>query len=204
MHNNKKMSSQLISFITLLFITVFGSIPIMSCGGSGGGGGDGASSHTALCNDGTYSDSMNCSGTCSHHDGVKTWYVNCGSAEGQNVIIIDDKKTVKQSTGLYYGTWIDNEEDETGTLSLNIAEDGIVDGILTNKDNTIDSELYSDVDSNGIVGVYLDAQSSFDKNSTIQYPTMISLKNVNDQLIGIITIQSADREQIKKIELNRE
>ncbi len=32
-----------------------------------------SSSHTALCNDGTYSDAANHQGACSHHEGVRQW-----------------------------------------------------------------------------------------------------------------------------------
>lgn len=39
------------------------------------------STHTALCVDGTYSDSATCSGTCSSHGGVQTWYnSDCGTS----------------------------------------------------------------------------------------------------------------------------
>jgi Protein of unknown function (DUF3761) len=31
--------------------------------------------HTAICRDGTYSDSQHCTGTCSHHGGVQEWLV---------------------------------------------------------------------------------------------------------------------------------
>lgn len=38
---------------------------------------------TALCTDGTCSESTSCSGTCSHHGGVKVWYApNCGKSSG--------------------------------------------------------------------------------------------------------------------------
>ena len=38
-------------------------------------------SHTALCTDGSYSDSATCSGTCSSHGGISIWYVaDCGTA----------------------------------------------------------------------------------------------------------------------------
>ncbi len=63
-----------------IFILGFCVLLLISCGSGGGdGGGSGASSHSALCNDGTYSDSKSCSGTCSSHGGVKQWYVNCGN-----------------------------------------------------------------------------------------------------------------------------
>jgi major membrane immunogen (membrane-anchored lipoprotein) len=39
---------------------------------TGCGSGD-SSSHSALCVDGTYSDSQSCSGTCSGHGGVSQW-----------------------------------------------------------------------------------------------------------------------------------
>ena len=38
---------------------------------------------TALCRDGYYSFSQNCSGTCSWHGGVKVWYTRrCGQGRG--------------------------------------------------------------------------------------------------------------------------
>src|SRR6478752_5814445 len=37
---------------------------------------------TALCRDGTYSDSKHHSGTCSHHGGVKRWLDGSGSHDG--------------------------------------------------------------------------------------------------------------------------
>lgn len=63
--------------IVILLVCFF-----FGCGGGGGSDSSPTSSTqtaTALCNDGTYSYSQNCSGTCSSHGGVKIWYVsNCG------------------------------------------------------------------------------------------------------------------------------
>lgn len=65
--------------VVLIFCLV-SMLSIIGCGDSGGGSSPTSASATALCNDGTYSYSQNCSGTCSSHGGVKTWYVsNCGS-----------------------------------------------------------------------------------------------------------------------------
>lgn len=63
-----------VTFVIGLFLLL-----MSACGGSGGDDGGSAALHSALCNDGTYSDSKNCSGTCSHHGGVKVWYINCGA-----------------------------------------------------------------------------------------------------------------------------
>jgi hypothetical protein len=69
----------LLAILILLFTFSCGGGGTNS-GGSGSGSGDGTngSSPSALCNDGTYSYSANCSGTCSHHGGVREWYNNCG------------------------------------------------------------------------------------------------------------------------------
>lgn len=54
------------------------AILLASCGGGGDNStSNNSSSATAVCNDGTLSYSQNCSGTCSSHGGVKTWYINC-------------------------------------------------------------------------------------------------------------------------------
>jgi hypothetical protein len=76
-----------------------------SCGG-GGSSSDGRSS--ALCNDGTYSYSNNCSGTCSNHGGVKIWYNDCGRSiaamevEGFNYVDNMDGTVTDNITGLLW------------------------------------------------------------------------------------------------------
>lgn len=52
---------------TIWLVVVMGMLTITGCGG-----GD-SSSHSALCKDGSYSDSQSCSGTCSGHGGVAQW-----------------------------------------------------------------------------------------------------------------------------------
>jgi len=58
------------------------SVTLLLLNGCGGGGEDGdeANSPSALCNDGTYSYSQSCTGTCSSHGGVATWYNSCGGS----------------------------------------------------------------------------------------------------------------------------
>lgn len=74
---NKKAIMVKYSIVVLLVCFFFG------CGGSGGSDSSPTSSTqtaTALCNDGTYSYSQTCSGTCSGHSGVNQWYTtNCGN-----------------------------------------------------------------------------------------------------------------------------
>lgn len=181
----------------LLFL-IF-SLLLVSCGGGSGGGGG----HAALCNDGTYSDSKSCSGTCSSHGGVKEWYVQCGSSASKLSSAIVSSDTTANNAGSWVGTWINKKENLAGTLRLNITEKTLITGTLFNKGNTPNSNLHSYIDDNGTVRLFLDAQQSLSDN-TIEYPADISLNNINDQLMGSIKIQKIDNDEIREIELNRE
>lgn len=69
-----------------MVISYLMAIVLTACSG-GGGGGESASSPSAICVDGSLSYSQTCSGTCSSHGGVATWYNNCGgSSQSQDFI----------------------------------------------------------------------------------------------------------------------
>lgn len=67
--------SKLLIFILLICMWGCG-------GGDNSSSSNGSATATAKCNDGTFSYSQNCSGTCSSHGGVQIWYVsNCGNSK---------------------------------------------------------------------------------------------------------------------------
>lgn len=181
----------------LLFILFF--LLLASCGNDSGSGGG----HAALCNDGTYSDSKSCSGTCSSHGGVKEWYVNCGSSVSKLASAILINNTTVNNAGLWAGSWINKKDNQSGTIRLTITENTLITGMFFNEDNTPNSTLHSYIDDNGSVWFFLDAQQSSNEN-TIEYPADISLNNSNEQLIGSIKIQKNAKEETREVELNKE
>lgn len=194
MNRRSKMKKLLFSLFSLLFL--------VSCGG-GDDGNSSASSHSALCNDGTYSDSKSCSGTCSSHGGVKEWYVNCGNSASKFSLSIGGNGSSEHKTGLWIGTWINKKDNLAGTIRLNITEKTLITGTFFNGDNTPNANLHSYIDDNGPVRLFLDTQQSSIEN-TIEYQADISLNNSNDQLMGSIIIQKMANEEIREVELHRE
>lgn len=184
-------------------ILVLGVLLLISCGGGNGGSSSSASGHTALCNDGTYSDSKNCSGTCSSHGGVKEWYVNCGTSASKLASAILINNTPANNAGSWAGTWINKKDNLSGTIRVNITEETLIAGTFFNKDNTLNSKFHSYVDDNGTVRLFLDIQQS-PFESPIEYIGDISLNNINDKLTGSINIQESETEEIREVELYRE
>ena len=176
----------------LLFIFLI--LIVASCG-KGGDSHSSSSSPSALCNDGTYSYSKNCSGTCSHHKGVNTWYNSCGS----KVSVLAPKKYFDvnpEYLGSWEGNWISDKYDHHGVIHINISDDSLIEGILFNINNSISSKLHGSVDENGIFTIFIDITLYPDSN--IEYQGDALFKISDKQLIGIINIQEID--DVERIE----
>ena len=118
---------------------VFAALVMTGCGSGGG-----SSSHAAKCNDGTYSDSQSCSGTCSSHGGVAEFYNGCGggssSSGGGSSSGGDPAPTTSPATGVsgFAGTWSGpfvsqgTGGQQSGTTNLNIKTDGSFTGTSYN------------------------------------------------------------------------
>jgi hypothetical protein len=194
--NDKNMKTAMIGLLYLLLV--------ISCGGGGstGGGTPGGSSHSALCNDGTYSDSTNCSGTCSSHGGVREWYISCGSSPTSSILPMNDKSS--NSKEQWTGTWTDDEANIGGTISLTISKDIHIEGAFYDKDNVLNGQFHSvsGADEDGIVHIFIDVQDKI-TNENIEYPAHFSYYISNNQLKGVFRIQKKEIEEIRKINLSK-
>ena len=173
------------------------SLILASCGG----GGDSSSGHSALCNDGTFSDSKNCSGTCSSHGGVKEWYVSCGSSASKfsSSIINGD---ANNNVSVWVGAWTNKEDRSSGTVRLNIGDRAIT-GVFLNTDNTLNSNLHSYLDEDGSIGFLVDVRQP-ESGVFIEYPAYVSFDNVNTGVVGSISVQTSGSAETRHVELNRE
>lgn len=180
----------------ILFPFVF--LLLVSCSGNSN-----ESSHAALCNDGTYSDSTNCSGTCSSHGGVREWYVQCGSSANSNVASLIIARSSNESiAGDWKGLWINKEDNISGKVSLSITE-SVIEGLFSCDDNSLNSTLHSHIDENGNLQLFIDTkQTPYD--TLIEHPANMSLIHMNNKLIGTIYIQRDDKEEIRELELQKE
>lgn len=179
-------------------LLVFLLLTLNSCGDKGG-----LSSHSALCNDGTYSDSANCSGTCSWHGGVKEWYIPCGSSSSTNSLSIMSNDSPDHSavySGSWIGTWTNKNGNQFGTMHLSISENSLIEGIFLNNDISINSKIHSYIDVNGTISIFIDSQQYPDDN-IVEYPGNISLKISHNQLTGTISLQKAEDEEVREFEL---
>lgn len=100
--------------------------------------------HTARCNDGTYSDSQNCSGTCSGHGGVDVWYVSsCGhsrSARNKTVLSQPTMLSYALTNGQWAGSvrWHQEGRVKSGTMTLMLQDEQIIRGALVLEGDALD------------------------------------------------------------------
>jgi hypothetical protein len=162
----------------------------------------GTPGHTALCNDGTYSDSKSCSEACTSHGGVKQWYVHCGSSTSAVSLAFVSSDSNDRIAGAWIGSWTNRKDNMDGTVRLNITENAIT-GAFVNNDDTLNSLLHGHVDNNGNVSFCVDMQQTPFENA-IEYPADIALNNRDAKLAGTITIQIKGTEEIREVELVKE
>jgi hypothetical protein len=189
----KKMLSAIILSMFILFT-----------GCSGGGGGDAAS---ALCNDGTYSYSQHCSGTCSHHDGVDTWYNDCGNSSTKgslnNYPLSEDNSDSKIANSLYTGswegTWNSKTYDKGGLCSITISENGLLEGKFLNIDNSLNSKIHGN-ELGGVATVFID-YDGLSGSCKVEYEGNASFDMNNGILTGTIVIQDIWCTELREFEL---
>jgi hypothetical protein len=161
--------------------------------------GIGVANHTALCNDGTYSDSKSCSEACSSHGGVKEWYVQCEPSTSAASSAFVNSDGNERIAGVWIGSWKNRSDDLEGTVRLDISENSIA-GTFINHDTTLNSLLHGHVDDNGNASFCMDMQQPPSENA-IEYPVDISLNNRDAKLTGKITVQIKGAEEIRDVEL---
>jgi len=137
---------------------------IFGCGGDSGG-------HTAQCNDGTYSDSTNCSGTCSSHGGVSTWYIsNCGNSKTLTAIM---SKSSGIGYGLTNGTWSGqvkwhtNGQVQLGTLKLVLQDEKVMMGTYESSNGVESAKVTGEI-SNGFLKLNYGESTTYEISGDIE------------------------------------